>query len=351
VDAITFRFFIRLVVTESLDMRLMDVVTAYLYGSLDNDIYMKILEGYKMPEAYNSKSRSIYSIKLQRSLYGLKQSGRRWYNRLSEYLLKEGFENNPIYPCIFIKKLEYGFAIITVYIDDLNFVGTLEELIKTVTYLKDEFEMKDIEKTKFYLGLQIEHFQNGILVHQSTYTEKVLKHFYMEKAHPLSTPMVVQSLDVKKNHFHPREDDENFFGPEVPYLSAIDALIYLANCTWPDIVFSVNLLARYSSAPTRRHWNGVKHVLHYLRGTTDMGLFYSKGSNSQLIGYADAGFLSDPHKGRSQTGYLFTCGSTVISWRSVKQTLVATSSNHLEIIAIYEASRECIWLRSLIQHI
>jgi hypothetical protein len=108
VDAITFRFLIRLIVTESLDMRLMDVVTTYLYGSLDNDIYiyiyMKISEGYKMPEAYNSKSQSIYSIKLQRSLYGLKQSGRMWYNRLSEYLLKEGFENNPICPCVFIKK-------------------------------------------------------------------------------------------------------------------------------------------------------------------------------------------------------------------------------------------------------
>jgi hypothetical protein len=74
VDAITFRFLINLIVTENLDMHLMDVVTAYLYGSLDNDIYMKISEGYKMPEAYNSKSKSIYFIKLQRSLYWVKQS-------------------------------------------------------------------------------------------------------------------------------------------------------------------------------------------------------------------------------------------------------------------------------------
>jgi hypothetical protein len=211
--------------------------------------------------------------------------------------------------------------------------------------------MKDLGKTKFCLGLQIEHFQNGIFVHQSTYTEKVLKHFYMEKAHPLSTPMVVRSLDVKNDPFRPQEDDEEILGFEVPYLSAIGALMYLGNCTRPDIAFSVNLLARYSSAPTRRHWNGVKHVLRYLRGTTDMGLFYPRGSNLQLVGYAYAGFLSDPHKGRSQTGYLFTCGCTAISWRSVKQTLVATSSNHSEIIAIDEASRECIWLRSLIQHI
>jgi hypothetical protein len=312
-------------------------------------IYMKIPEGYKMNE--NLKHRSLYSIKLQRSLYGLKQSGRMWYNRLSEYLLKEGYANNPICPCVFIKKSEIGFAIIAVYVDDLNLIGNLEELTKTASYLKDEFEMKDLGKTKFCLGLQIEHLPSGIFIHQSTYTEKILKRFYMDKAYPLSTPMVVRSLDMDKDPFRPKEVGEELLGPEVPYLNAIGALMYLANCTRPDIAFAVNLLARYSSAPTRRHWNGVKHVLRYLCGTIDMGLFYSKGSKSQLSGYADAGYLSDPHKARSQTGYLFTCGNTAISWRSVKQTMVATSSNHSEILAIHEASRESIWLRSMIQHI
>ena len=81
-DAITFRYLISLTVSEGLDMRLMDVVTAYLYGSLDANVYMKIPEGFTLPEAMNSKPRSTYSIKLQRSLYGLKQSGRMWYNRL-----------------------------------------------------------------------------------------------------------------------------------------------------------------------------------------------------------------------------------------------------------------------------
>ena len=95
-DAITFRFLISLAVSEGLDMRLMDVITAYLYGSMDNDIYMKIPEGFKLPEENNIKPRSMYSIKLQRSLYGLKQYGCIWYNRLSEYLLKEGYVNNLI---------------------------------------------------------------------------------------------------------------------------------------------------------------------------------------------------------------------------------------------------------------
>ena len=100
----------------------------------------------------------------------------------------------------------------------------------------------------------------------------------MDKAHPLSTPMIIRSLDVKKNPFRPREDNEEVLGPEVPYLSAIGALMYLPNCTCPDIAFAVNLLARYSSEPTKRHWKGIKHVFRYLRGTTDIGLLYLKSS-------------------------------------------------------------------------
>ena len=124
----------------------------------------------------------------------------------------------------------------------------------------------------------------------------------------------------------------------------------------------MNLLARYSNAPTRRYWNGVKDIFRYLKGTTDLGLFYTRKSlsvaapyspqiDSHLVGYADAEYLSDPHRARSQTGYVFTVGDTAISWRSTKQTLVATSSNHAKILALHEASRECFWLREVMEHI
>ena len=148
----------------------------------------------------------------------------------------------------------------------------------------------------------------------------------MDEAHPLSTPMVVRSLDVNKDPFRSQEKDEEILGSEVPYLITIGALMYLANTTRPDITFAVNLLARYSSAPTRRHWNGIKHILRYLKRTTDMCLFYSVNCSPNLVGYADAGYLSDPHKARSQTGYVFICGGTAISWRTTKQSIVATSS-------------------------
>ncbi|KAM0968089.1 hypothetical protein ACFX2J_016395 [Malus domestica] len=203
-----------------------------------------------------------------------------WYNRLSEYLIKEWYTNNVIYPCVFIKKSNTGFAIVAVYVDDMNLVGTTEELNKTVEYLKSEFEMKDLGKTIFSLDLQIEHCASGILVHQSAYMEKILKRFGMDKAYPLSTPMIVRYLDIQKDLFRPKEDDELVFGLEVPYLSAVGTLLYLAQYTRPDIAFSVNLLARCSSIPTIHHWKGVKGVLRYLRGTTDMDLLYSKNSTT-----------------------------------------------------------------------
>ncbi|KAL0396609.1 UNVERIFIED_CONTAM: Copia protein [Sesamum calycinum] len=285
VDATTLRFLISLSIIEQLKMQLMDVVTAYLYGSLDTDIYMRIPEGLKMPEALKSKPRHMYSIKLKRSLYGLKQSGRMWYNRLSEYLIKKGFCHNQISPCLFIKRTESGFVIIAVYVDDLNIIGSPEEIRQAADYLKSEFEMKDLGTTKYCLGLQFEHTK-------------------------------VRSLDVNKDPFRPPTHNNEILGPEVPYLSAIGALMYLANNTRPDIAFSVNLLARYSSTPTKRHWNGVKHILRYLRGTSDMGLYFERHENAKatnLVGYSDAGYLSDPHKAISQSGYVFMYGGTAIS--------------------------------------
>jgi hypothetical protein len=239
----------------------------------------------------------------------------------------------------------------TVYVDDLNIIGSETDINEARHHLKTEFEMKDLGKTKYCLGLQLDHLPNGIFVYQSAYIDKILKKFNMDKAYPIKTPMVVRSLDIEKDPFRPRRKEEDVLGPQVPYLSAIGALMYLANNTRPDIEFAINLLARHSVAPTKRHWVGVKSIFRYLNGTRDLGLFYSRSQNPNLIGYIDAGYLSDPHNGRSQIGFVFMQGSTAISWKSTKQTLVSTSTNHSEIIALYEASHECVWLRRMINHI
>ncbi|KAJ1280007.1 hypothetical protein BS78_04G199300 [Paspalum vaginatum] len=234
---------------------------------------MKVLDGLKIPDS--KSNRNMYIVKLQRALYGLKQSGRMWYNRLSEFLLKKGYVNDPDSPCVFIRKSQKGFCIISVYVDDLNIIGCAE----------------DIEEASFCL-------------------KTVLERFNMSKAHPLKTPMVVRSLEKDKDPFKPKSDDEEPLGPE------------------------------HSANPTRRHWVGVKTVPRYLKGAQDLGLFFLKNEGQTMVGYADAGYLSDPHNARSQTGF-----------RSCKQTLVATSTNHSEIIALYEAAHECAWLRRTTNHI
>jgi hypothetical protein len=104
----------------------------------------------------------MYCVKLQKSLYGLKQSGRMWYNRLKEFLLQKCFSNNDDCPCVFIKKSSTAFCIISVYVDDLNIIGTQQDIDETHKYLKTEFEMKDLGKTKFCLGLQLEHLPTGL---------------------------------------------------------------------------------------------------------------------------------------------------------------------------------------------
>ena len=115
--------------------------------------------------------------------------------------------------------------------------------------------------------------------------------------------MVVRSLDIEKDPFRLREEGEEILDPEVPYLSAIGALMYLANSTRSDIAFVVNLLAIYSVAPTKSHWVEIKTILRYLNDTRDLGLFHSRNQDPVLLGYKDAGYLSDAHNGKSQTSF------------------------------------------------
>ena len=148
---ITFRYLISMAANLNLKIQLMDVVTAYLYGSLDSKIYMRVPKGLKIP--WLNQNRNMFNVHLQRSLYGLKQSGRMWFNSLSNFFLQRGYTNNDDCPYVFIKKSNDGFCIISIYVDDLNISRTSKDIDKAMAYLKAEFEMKDLGKTKFCLGL------------------------------------------------------------------------------------------------------------------------------------------------------------------------------------------------------
>jgi hypothetical protein len=212
---------------------------------------MKVHNGIPIPNMH--ANHNMYYVKVIKSLYGLKQSGRMWYNRLKEFLVNKCYSNSDDCPCVLIRKSATGFCIISIYIDDLNIIGHTKDIDEARNYLKMEFEMNDFGRTKYYLGLHLEHLHTSILVHQSTYVKKILKKFNMDKAYPATTPMIVRALENDKDLFKPREEGEEMLGQEYSYLSAIGALMYLTNNTRPNIVFTVNCLTRHSAALIMRH--------------------------------------------------------------------------------------------------
>jgi hypothetical protein len=213
----------------------------------------------------------------------------------------KGYSNSDDYSCVFIRKSSTDFCVISVYVDDLNIIGHAKDIDEAHNHLKKEFKMKALGKTKFYLGLQIEHLQTSILVHQYAYVKKVLEKFNMDKAYLLRTPMIVRALEKDTDPFRPKQEGEDVLGAEYIYLSVIGALMYLANNTKPGIVFAVNCIARHSAATTMRHWNDIKHATQYLNSNIDIGLFFRRNEEFNLIGYADAGYLFDLQNGRLQT--------------------------------------------------
>jgi hypothetical protein len=203
--------------------------------------------------------------------------------------------------------------------------------------------MKILDKTSYYLGLHIQHFDDdSMLLHQHAYVQKLLKNFNMDQAHPLTSPMIGRSKNGD-DPYHPREEEEE---EEVVdkqrYLTAVGAFTYLTTHTRPNIGFATSILARHSQNPTARHWNEVKHLMRYLRGTEDLGLHYRKTENRETTGYTDSGFNTDEVAGTSQTGYIFIRDGAHVSWKSVKQTMTATSTNHAELLVFHEASREAV---------
>ena len=343
-DITTFRYLLAFAIHFGLEINLMDVVTAYLYGNLDMVLYISPPPDFlpKLPVPLPGR---FLGLRIRKALYGLRQGGRMWYHLLRDFLISLGFIHDPALPCIFTLYQNSEYLIVAVYVDDLNLIGSTSLCKHVESLLTAQFDMKLLGKTSYCLGLQIQHFSHGILLHQQAYTRKVLKHFHMDQAHALAAPMIGRSR-TSEDPYQPCSEEEEIVDRQ-RYLTAVGAFTYLMTHTRPDIAFATNILARHSQKPTARHWNGVKHLLRYLRGTEDLGLYYRRGANGDITGYADSGFKTDEVTGKSQTGYVFIKNGAPISWKSSKQTVTATSTNHAELLAFHEACREAVWLRTM----
>jgi hypothetical protein len=299
---------------------------------------MQVPEGYQVEECKRLRDPVV---KLQKSLYGLKQSGMMWNKKLTDFLKECGFVNNDLAECVFIRRSGDGFAIIVIYVDDINIIGSRLEVNEVKGMMARRFKMKELGHTSHCIGLQIEQLANGTFVHQSTTIARILAKYHMESSNPMYTPMEVNG---ERELYDDAKEGEKVNDPNIPYRSAIGALSWLATRTRPDIAYAVNVLQRQNHNYTLRHWEGIKRIMKYLKGTMDVGLWFIKNQNTKVTGYVDAGYKSDRKSGKSQGGYVFKMCGAAISWKSKKQTIVATSTAHAELIALYEGSREAVKL-------
>ena len=318
----------------------MDVVTAFLNGNLDEEIYME------QPEGYVELGKEDMVCKLKKSLYGLKQSPRCWNQTFRELMESLNFQQSHADPCIFIKRSEPSDAdkltVIAICVDDLIIIATTEgEMNQIKSNLSKHFKMKDLGSLHFCLGVNIEQTEEGLTLSQKQYIEKLLERYGLQDANPVSTPM---DLNVKlvADDGHSKPVDR------IRYQSMIGSLLYAAVATRPDISQAVGALSKFSSAPTEVHLTAVKRVLRYLKGTISLSLQYKHTVNSEIVGFSDADWASDIDSRHSTTGNVFMLSGGAICWLSQKQSTVAVCTAESEYIALSSAAQEAVWLRRLL---
>ncbi|KAL0313499.1 UNVERIFIED_CONTAM: Retrovirus-related Pol polyprotein from transposon TNT 1-94 [Sesamum radiatum] len=164
------------------------------------------------------------------------------------------------------------------------------------------------------------------------------------------SPSVAPIVKGDKLHLNqcPRNDLEREQMKDIPYASAIGSLMYAQVCTRPDIAFAVGILGRYQSNPGLDHWRAAKKVMRYLQGTKDYMLLYRRTENLEVVGYSDSDFAGCVDSRKSTFGYIFMIASGAVSWRSAKQTLIATSTMEAEFVSCFEATSHGVWLKSFI---
>ena len=328
------RALIALSVQQGLKLHQVDVTTAFLNGELEEEVYMKQPEGFVVP------GKEHLVCKLKKSIYGLKQSPRCWNTALHNQLKKMGFVQTATDPCVYTYS---GGEVVYlgVYVDDIIVAAQSDKKLAEVKKeLASRFDIKDLGKLHHFLGMKIvqDEATGSVWIGQPAYTESILKKFGMENAKISPTPVDPSNKLVKAT-----EADEPF--DQHIYQSAIGSLLYLSVATRPDISYAVSNVAKFSANPTTRHWNAVKRIMRYLKGTSDLGLVFKPQKNCDCVGYSDADWGGDLDDRKSTSGYVFQIGGGAVSWRSKKQTSVALSTAEAEYVALAFTAQEALWLR------
>ncbi|WOH04396.1 hypothetical protein DCAR_0623805 [Daucus carota subsp. sativus] len=305
----TIRVLLALAASNNWKLWQMDVKNAFLHGELDRVIYME------QPRGFESKERSDYVCKLRKALYGLRQAPRAWYGKIGEFLVESGYQVTSADSSLFVKSKQGKLTIVLVYVDDLIITGDdIDEIERTRSNLSVRFQMKELGELKHFLGLEIEQTKDGLFLCQLKYARDLLGKFGMLECKPVPTPMVPNSKLCS-------EEGQELKDGTV-YRQLVGSLIYLT-LSRPDISYAVGVISRFMQNPRKPHFEAAKRILRYIKGSIDYGLLYKKNEDCELAGYCDADYAGDCDTRRSTTGYVFTLGSTAISWCSKRQPTVS----------------------------
>ena len=398
----TLRYVLALASLLQLQTSSCDFTNAFLNAELKEDVYVNAPPGSPpLPEGY------VY--KLQRALYGLKQSPREWNNTLNNFMTTEcGFKQLKCEKCMYMKKHSDGsYMLVCLYVDDLVIAYSHRSMLDSfLSKVKSKFKITQSDSLQKTLGFQIERTKSGgVFMHQQSYINDVLKRFGMENCKTVDTPFDPHIRLCKSGVYNARtglssqatqgestvsdvnavkfKKKKSKIGIEdkIPYRELIGCLLWISMGTRPDVSYAVNQCARYSSDPKPEHWTACLRVLRYLKGTSDYGLHYHRHENHYLgeqnnnrarmsdlkqpfsyassyypgdskvhiLGYSDADYANDIDNRRSITGYVFVFAGAPLSWNSMTQHSVALSTMEAEYFAVCKAVQEAIYLRMLFE--
>jgi len=329
------RVFLGIVAYEDLAMVQCDVMTAFLYGDLEDEIYVRPPEGIELEDT------KVW--KLKKSLYGLKQSPRCWNTKFDYFLKNFELIRSLADPCIYYSHDKRGRILVALYVDDLLIAGSNNKVInEIVDHLKNEFEIKVFEPNCFVdFELERDRANKTISLSQIGYLRKVLERFNMSNCNQSSTPGEEKSL--KKTDETKKTINEVSF----PYQQAIGSLLYAAMMTRPDIAFQVRKAARKVQDPSHEDVVAVKRIMRYIKGTLNIRLRIG-GGKLILEGFCDSDYAGCYKTAKSTYGNVFLFNNGAVAWESRKSNIVADSTTVAEYQAAFEATKLSIWLRDLI---
>ncbi|GJR93306.1 putative ribonuclease H-like domain-containing protein [Tanacetum coccineum] len=310
----------------------MDVKSAFLYGTIEEEVYVHQPPGFVDPAHPNK----VY--KVIKALYGLHQAPRAWYETLSSFLMENGFRRGTIDKTLFIKKKKSDIMLVQVYVDDIIFGSTKQSMCTEFEdCMHKRFQMSSMGELTFFLGLQVKQLPEGIFISQDKYVADILKKFDFLSIRTATTPIESNKPLVK---------DEDGVDVDVHvYRSMIGSLMYLT-ASRPDIMFAVCACARFQVTPKVSHLNAVKMIFRYLKHQPKLGLWYPRDSPFELEAFSDSDYRGASLDRKSTTGGCQFLGRRLISWQCKKQTIMANSTTEAKYVAAANCCRQVLWIQN-----